>query len=212
MIHNGYDLEELQLDPESGLRLRKELQLDDSFIIGFMARWDPIKDHDTLFRAVEIWSRTSTLKYNLVLVGKGCDSGNAHLKSLLRQYSLESNTKLLGQRSDVSNIMNMLDLHVLSSKSESFPNVLAEAMACGTPCLSTDVGDAAEIIGNTGWVVAPESPKAMAEGLQRASVELQNRRIPSDACRERIAQKFSAASMINAFHDIWENTGNKNCT
>jgi len=212
VIPNGYDLEQLQVDLESGRQLRQELLLDDSFTIGFMARWDPVKDHDTLFRAVEIWAKTSPLKYNLVLVGKGCDSGNDQLKSLLQQYSLERNTKLLGQRSDVGDIMNMLDLHVLSSKSESFPNVIAEAMACGTPCLSTDVGDAAEIIGNTGWVVEPESPEAMAEGLQQASLALKDQGLPSKACRDRIAQKFSITSMIRAFHSVWENTGTGNST
>lgn len=203
VIHNGYDLDHLQIDADAATTLRNELSIDNCFTFGFVARWDPIKDHKTLFQAIAIWSKTFRGNYNFILVGTDCTPHNKELNRQLRELSLENTTKLLGQREDIVAIMNMLDVHVLSSKSESFPNVIAESMACGTPCLSTNVGDAAEIIGDTGWLVEPESPQALAKGLQAAHTAFQNSNLPSLACRQRISSKFSSSSMIDAFHSLW---------
>ena len=78
--------------------------------------------------------------------------------SKIKRLNLTRHIKLLGQTNNISQVMNGLDIHLLSSSyGEGFPNVVAEAMACGTPCIVTNVGDTAFVVGKTGWVVPPNN-------------------------------------------------------
>ncbi len=115
---------------------------------------------------------------------------------------------LLGQRNDIPAVMNALDIHVLSSATEGFPNVIAEAMACGTPCVTTNVGDAASIVGDTGWVVPPTNSEALAEAIIAALDERKNQcawRRRQIAARERIRENFDIQVMVKAYNDLWSN-------
>ena len=101
-----------------------------------------------------------------VLVGRGMTGENAELAALIEQLGLAERIVLAGPSDDVPAVMNGLDVHVLSSCAEGFPNVVAEAMACSAYCVVTDVGDAAFIVGETGIVVPPEQPEALARGIE----------------------------------------------
>lgn len=133
------------------------------------------------------------------------DEGNGALSSLIARLGLSDQIRLLGQRNDIPAVMNALDLHVMSSASEAFPNVLAEAMACGTPCVSTDVGDAAVIIGDTGWVVPPRNSVALADAISHALQEGDARdwRDRKSSARTRVEMQFSMDRMVRSYRAIW---------
>jgi glycosyltransferase involved in cell wall biosynthesis len=208
LIANGYDLSYFQPDPEARVRIRRSWGIPDGeALIGFVARWDPQKDHANLFRAL------AKLVYRCVLIGDGMDDRNRELLSLIIRHHLDSRLILAGPRDDIPAVMNALDIHVLSSVSEAFPNVVAEAMSCGTPCVATDVGDSAKIIGETGWVVPAMEDDALAGAIHCALEERintpdlwQDRR---QACRRRIGECFSLEKMIRSYCSLWSKAAGK---
>ena len=172
-------------------------------LLGMVGRFDPMKDHYNLLKALgEL--KQSGQDFVAVLVGRGLDTKNKQLLGWLQEMDLMKNVKLLGQRTDIPAVMNALDFHVLSSCTEAFPNVLAEAMACGTPVITTDVGDAALIVGDAGWVVPPRDHLALANALQSAMS------LSPEACvekgkvaRVRIVEHFSIEKMVSSYHEVW---------
>jgi len=207
VIANGYDPSILCAIPNSQAQLNKEL--GDVFpAIGMVARFDPEKEHFDLLEAFLIVKKKG-LPHKLVLVGYKINTSNIALIEKIESLKLKNEVLLLDQRRDIPTIMSSLDLHVLSSSSEAFPNVLAEAMACNTPCVTTDVGEAAHIVGDTGWVVKPKNPQALADAILIALNELQsdpstwvNRKV---ACRKRIVNNFSIETMVGKYHQVWTN-------
>jgi glycosyltransferase involved in cell wall biosynthesis len=208
VIPNGYDLTRFAPDVAAQERLRAQWGVAaDEPLIGMVARFDPAKDHATLLAALGRFARTGAA-FNAVLVGTGMDASNAALRAAISAEKLDRRVRLLGRRDDVPAVMNALDLHVLSSRAEAFPNVLAEAMACGTPCVTTDVGDAALIVGDTGWVVPPRDTEALAAAIGEALRERadcaghwQARR---RAARERVAGEFDIERMVAAYRAVWQ--------
>ncbi len=205
VIPNGYDLSRYAPDAEAGARMRALWGVGaDAPLIGCVARWDPLKDHRNLLAALgQLLREGQELK--CVLVGRGMTPGNADLVALIESEGLRGRVLLTGPSDDVAAVMNSLDLHVLSSCAEGFPNVVAEAMACGTPCVVTDVGDAAHIVGDTGVVVPAEQPAALARGIAQALREVGTRGgAPARAAaRERVLALFDLGRMVHAYEAVW---------
>ncbi len=206
-IANGYDLSCFAPDEIARDRLRGEWGVPANvFLLGMVARFDPQKDHGNLLGALGELKRLGQ-KFHCVLIGTGMEKGNALLMQWLEREQLTDCVSLLGRRNDIPAVMNALDLHVLSSLGEAFPNVLAESMACGTPCVSTDVGDAALILGETGWVVPPEDFSALAGALVAAKAswekEPEQWRVRQSSARERIIRSFSVERMCAAYDKLW---------
>lgn len=209
-IPNGYDISKLRTDPEERENIRKEIGIeDDTPLLGMVARYDTLKDHENLLNALYILKKTG-VNFKCVLAGTGMDDTNQKIKEQIRERALEREVLLLGRRNDIPALMNGLDLHILSSSSEAFPNVIAEAMACGTPCVATDVGDSAIIIGNTGWIVPPKEPGALADAITKAidehvtEPERWSRR--SAGSRERIATNFEIGAVLKMYGECWRRT------
>jgi glycosyltransferase involved in cell wall biosynthesis len=98
----------------------------------------------------------------------------------------------IGMQSQVADAYNALDLLVNSSYGEGFSNVLGEAMACGVPCVATDVGDSGLVIGDAGWLVPPKDPVALKTAMQRAL----DRKPCAAEIRRRIVDQFSVNSLV----------------
>lgn len=215
VIPNGYDLEHFRPDTEARARLRREWAvLDDVPLLGMVARFDPQKDHRNLIAALGRLRQAGHV-FRAVLIGAGVGPGNAALAQAIRATDLEDEVHVLGPRTDIPAVMNALDVHVLSSAyGEAFPNVLAEAMACGTPCVTTDVGDAAAIVDETGWVVPPRDAAALAGVLARALQAWRDAagwRARQLACRRRIEQHYSLEAMVHRFHSVWDGAVTPGC-
>jgi len=206
-IPNGYALDKLKPDSQSRRSVRESLAIaDDAFVIGMVARFDPQKDHRNLIRALG-QIKQSGQEFFCLFVGVDMTEHNTSLVAAVSAAGVTQLVKFLGPRNDIPAVMNALDLHVLSSLGEAFPNVLAEAMACGTPCVSTDVGDAALILGDYGWVVPARNPTALAGGLTQAKVLFENNHQAwqelQRACRTHIMANFELSQMCEQYRNVW---------
>lgn len=207
VIPNGYDFSKFSPDEASGNRVSTELNLpSDRPIIGMVARYDVQKDHRNLIAALSVLKNRG-IKCHCVLVGTNITISNFEIYKVLIDYGVLDMVTLCGRRDDISAIMNALDLHVLSSLGEAFPNVLAEAMACEIPCVTTDVGDADLIVGSTGWVAPPGNPLAFADCIEHAITELTNEQSwikRKHNARMHIQKNFSIDRMIKSYSDAWD--------
>ncbi|WP_042795155.1 glycosyltransferase family 4 protein [Achromobacter insolitus] len=207
VIANGYDLSRYAPNAEARSRVRAQWGVpQDVPAIGCVARWDPLKDHANLLRAIAALVRDGRdAGLRCVLIGRGMDTDNAELGALVDKLGLRDRLVLAGPSDDVPAAMNGLDLHVLSSCAEGFPNVVAEAMACGVYCVVTDVGDAAYIIGDAGVVVPPEQPEALARGIETAlrEVAARGRERAGEAGRARVLENFDIARMVQSYTAVW---------
>ena len=166
-IPNGVDLDRFypRYEQQAALRTRLGLRAD-ATTIGLVARYHPMKDVETFLRAASLLERVHA-DVQFVLCGDGFTHDNDVLTKMIGNMDLNDRVLLLGRRSDIDLIYPALDiLSLCSIYGEGFPNVLCEAMACGVPCVATDVGDSARIIGECGLIVAPRDPQALAAAWQ----------------------------------------------
>jgi glycosyltransferase involved in cell wall biosynthesis len=207
VIHNGYD--PAAYFPDEGARVRARAALGiaaDTFVIGSVARWHPQKDVPNLIAALSL-VRQRGLPVECLLIGRELDPANGQLVALVRDAGVADAVQLLGPRADTADLARALDLHVLSSNREAFPNVVAETMLSGTPNVVTDVGDAALMARATGWVAPPYDVEALAGGIAAAVQE--SRKQPADwqqrreDARRSIADRFTFDAMASAYEAIW---------
>jgi glycosyltransferase involved in cell wall biosynthesis len=206
IIKNGVDLSQFRRDGPARKRLREIWEVSgDVILLGLVARWHPLKDHSNLLRALSIVKTSPGSKFHCALVGEGMTAGNADLMTLIRDNGLIDEVILLGPRTDIAAVMNALDLHVLSSSAESLPFAVIEAMACETPCVLTNVGDAAVIVGGTGWVVPPMAPQALATAIEAAmaAIAANGKAALGRQCRVRAVNAFGLEAMARAYEERW---------
>jgi glycosyltransferase involved in cell wall biosynthesis len=203
VIGNGFELDNFRVDAECRRRVRDELGVSPgTFLIGTVARLHPQKDFPTLARvATRVVAEIPNARF--LWVGAGVDTDEA-LSALISELGLRDHVIRFGLRSDIPNLLNALDLFCLSSRSEGFPNALGEAMACSLPCVSTDAGDAAYLLGDREWIVPIESPDTLASALARmACLPVDERRRIGEKNRSRVTTEFGVAQAWDRYHDLY---------
>jgi glycosyltransferase involved in cell wall biosynthesis len=206
VVPNGFELTRFRPDPQSRLALRRELGLaPEARIVGMLARFDPQKDHENFLKAAQLLSERLPETYCL-LAGNGLSPDNPALARLLAANRINSqHLRLLGERHDTPRLLAGLDVHVSSSAfGEGFANAIGEAMACGVPCVVTDVGDSALIVGDTGLVVPPRNPLDLSRALEEALVwPLAERACRGEAARARIERKFDIHRIVAELESLY---------
>ena len=220
IIPNGFDLDKFKPDELAKPRLISELGLEerilvselnevgikegrrDIILIGFIARNDPMKDHSTFIRAGCILLN-ERIDVHFVFAGKGIDVGKKSI-SIQIPERFRNHFHLLGERDDVESITAGLDIASSVSRGEGFSNTLGEAMACGVPCVVTDVGDSARIVGDIGRVVPPKNPEALANAW-KGLIDLgqDGRRNLGFSARKRIMEHFELSKVVKQYEELY---------
>lgn len=206
IIPNGFDLRQFQ--PSSNCResVHRELRIAaDAPIVGLFARFNPQKNHMGFFDAVgRVHQQRPDVHF--LLAGKRIDTSNSILMAAIRQAKVEDVVHLLGLREDIPRLMAALDIFVsAASFGEGFPNVLGEAMSCGVPCVATNVGDSAYIVGKTGRITAPNDTRGMADALYLLlNRSPSDRRAMGQQARQRIEENFEIGHIVGLYESLYQ--------
>jgi glycosyltransferase involved in cell wall biosynthesis len=204
VIPNGIDAKQFAPDEAARREVRVELGVaDETPLVGIIARFDPLKNHRGFIEAAAELNRARP-DVHFVLAGQGVDWSNATLAVWIESANLRGVFHLLGRRDDIARLTASFDIAALASVSEAFPNVLAEAMASGVPCVATNVGDAALILGDTGAIVPVGDMRALAARMadMLALPQVERRRLGGRA-RARVMSEFNLEVMANRYLEVY---------
>ena len=207
-INNGIDTNIYFKNTKLRDDFRKKFFLkDNDLIICMVARWHPQKDHRTVFDSIKRLKKLLNLNFYLVLAGTGIDKSNNELIFELEKRKIIDNVMLMGEVDDIVTIYNAADINILcSTEGEGFPNVLAEAMSCGTPCISTNSGDAAKIIDKYGWLINEKNTLDLTNTILDEVQRSKNKNdvlINSNNSINHIKLNYSYKNMINKYCEAW---------
>jgi glycosyltransferase involved in cell wall biosynthesis len=199
-IPNGFHLAKHgsgRLSPRAVLGLP-----DNAFLFGMIGRFHPTKNHRLFLSAAKSMADARTF---FVLAGEGIDRANRELATMIDSLGLRDRCLLLGELTNAADVMSGLDALVLSSLSEGFPNVVGEAMSCGVPCIVTDVGDAAELVGQTGLIVPSNDLPSLTAALdQMRHMDVEQRRQLGQSARNRIEERYSIDVVARSYESLYE--------
>ena len=205
IIPNGFNCEQFKPFNNAHLQLRRLLGLkEDTLLIGLIARYHIMKDHVTFLHSA---GRLIMMYPNVhfILVGYGVDKTNHLLIKIIENLGLIGKVHLLGERADIAEITAGLDIASSSSSwGESFSNTIGEAMACGVPCVVTDVGDSGWIVGDTGIVIKPRDEKALTKAwVTLIELGSEGREQLGRSARQRVIEHFSINIVVKQYEDLY---------
>lgn len=210
VIPNGFDVDVFEPDPEARRSVRGELGIaETALLIGLVGNFRPEKDHRNFVEAAGQLHATH-LQVHFVLCGERVSWDNPELRAWIEAAGIRTTCHLLGPRTDIKRINAALDIACSSSWSEAFSIAIGEAMACAAPCVVTDAGDSAMIVGETGIVVPPRHPEALAAAWKKLlGLAPEARRELGLAARRRIQKHFSLSTIIGKYQRLYEDVAFK---
>lgn len=197
VIRNGIDTDRFRPHREAGRALRAEWGLDEKVkVVGLVGRLDPMKGHPTFFRAAALLAkRRDDLRF--VCVGDGPEDYRRVLAGLVRDLGVENKVMWIPSQKNMTAVYNAFDLLCSSASfGEGFPNAVGEAMACGVPCVVTDVGDSGFIVGDSGIVAPPNDPEALARGCEKMLGRMETDDDSGGLARALVVKNFSHSLLI----------------
>lgn len=203
-IPNGFDCNLFKPLDAARQAIRQSLSIKQSaFVVGTVGRFHPVKDYDNLLKAFShFYSQRPDAV--LLMAGNGLSQPNLELMGQIEKLGIGEKVILLGARDDIPQVMNALDVFVNASYSEAFPNVVGEAMSCGVPCIATDVGDSALIVGDAGMVIPPQDSVALSSALRDFSIlPYSHRQQLSTRARQCIIDRFSLDRIVHQYEDLY---------
>ena len=205
VVHNGFDTDQFKHIPAQRQAFRAQLGIpDEAFLIGNPSRFDPQKDHQTFLQAAAYVAKKNP-HAQFVLCGENITQDNSQLSATIHSLGLSDRVHILGTLKDINPFYSAIDILALSSAyGEGAPNVIGEAMSAKVPCVATDIGDSAYLIGDTGLTVPPYDAQAFADALVSLSREPHDALLRRGlAARTRIKQYFPLATMVQRYEDLY---------
>ncbi len=211
VIYNGIDSELFRPCPEARLALRSRLGLPpETWLIGMAGRLHRLIDHMTFFAAARLL-RAEFPAVHFVLCGDGMVADNPKLAAEVAD-GLRGHCHLMGLQREMPDFYSGLDIAANSSLSEAFPMAVGEAMACGVPCVVTEVGDSPAIVGDTGRIVPPQQPALMASAWRELiDAGMGARQLLGNAARERVVSHFSVTQFAQRYQSLYRNVASQIC-
>ncbi|MGG3449090.1 glycosyltransferase [Domibacillus aminovorans] len=204
-IPNGFELDTFYkyVDAKSALALELQMPLAPP-LIAHVGRWEVQKDYPNLIQSIKFIHQKRP-EAIFLLCGKGIDAENKELRELMELNGVNKNVFLLGRREDIPKILSAADLLISSSLGEGFSNVIGEAMACETPCVVTDVGDSAYIVGSHGLVVPPQNAEMLAEAvINFLNKTAEEKAAIGQQARQRVISEFDINKVVKKFEEQYE--------
>ena len=203
IINNGVSTKIFKSNKKFRIDFRKALGIDeDCLVLGNIARYHPLKDHETLFKALQIL-KNKGLKFKCILIGSGFTNKIKKIKERINYYELNQNIIIYGQTFKINEIINAFDINILTSKKECSPISLLESMSTGVPCISTNVGDASQLIMDSGWTVQISDFKLLAELIQKIYIDKNIIKIKSKKARKRVEMFYRLEIMIEKYKALY---------
>ncbi|MDA0284253.1 MAG: glycosyltransferase [Planctomycetota bacterium] len=204
VIPNGFDVERFAPSPQLRVETRARLGIpQDVPVVGRVARFHANKDHITFLKAArQVLTQRPDVRF--LVCGEPQTITTRQVQNDINSFGLTDAVQLVELQSDIVPLNCSFDIATCSSLTEAFPNVLGEAMSCAVPCVSTDVGDAAQIIADTGRIVPPLSPSLFAEALlDLLNLPDAGRRQLGHAARQRVIDNYELTRSTETFLDLW---------
>ena len=204
VIPNGFDVSRFSPNPQLRLETRERLGVAaDTPVVGRVARFHANKDHVTFLKAAQIvLAQRPDVRF--LVCGEPQTISSQQVQQDINSLNLADAVQLVELQSDIVPLNCTFDIATCSSITEAFPNVIGEAMSCGVPCVSTDVGDASQITGDTGRVVPAQAPELFADALlELLNLPEENRRSLGSAARQRVIDNFELTHSTGMFLNLW---------